>query len=74
MLSDFKNVAFKVDNFKKRNMLEIEQKWDLIKKSLRLAIELISTFGYNANLLVANNTVIPIAYYIMKNDISNSFY
>lgn len=73
VLSDFKNIAFKVDNFKKNNMLAIEQKWDKIKKSLRLAIQLISTFGYNSNLLVANNAVIPIAYYIMKNDISESY-
>lgn len=73
VLSDFKNIAFKVDNFKKNNMLTIEQKWDSIKNSLRLAIQLISTFGFNSNLLVANNAVIPIAYYIMKNDISESF-
>ena len=73
VLNDIVNIAFKVDNFKKRNMLSIEKNWDSITDSLRRAIYLISSFGYNDKLLIANNSVIPIAYYLMKNNISDNF-
>lgn len=32
VLSDFSNIAFKVDNFNKQNMMKIESRWDDIKK------------------------------------------
>ena len=73
ILSDFKNIAFKVDNFKKQNMLAIEKNWDNISKALISAIELFSSFGYDRSLLVANNLVIPVAYYLLKKDIPNDF-
>lgn len=33
VLSDFTDIAFKVDNFNKQNMIKIENNWDNIKKS-----------------------------------------
>lgn len=66
ILSDFKNIAFRVDNFKKENMLKIEDNWELIKKSIKNSVELVSSLGFNSRLLVANNAVIPIAYNLMK--------
>ncbi|MFH0988267.1 MAG: DUF262 domain-containing protein [Parcubacteria group bacterium] len=57
-------VAFKVDNFNRENTQKIEDNWDEVKKSLRLAIELVAGFGYNAQTLTSSNAVIPIAYYI----------
>lgn len=73
VLSDFSDIAFKVDNFNKSNMLKIEQSWELITNSLRTAIQLISSFGYNRDTLTSNNAIIPIAYYLSKNGISDSF-
>lgn len=73
ILSDFKNIAFKVDNFKKQNMLTIEENWDNISKALISAIELLSSYGYDRSSLAANNLVIPIAYYLLKKGVPNDF-
>lgn len=63
VLSDFKNVAFKVDNFNKPNMLKIEQNWKTIRKSLTSAFLLVSSLGFSRDSLSSNNAIIPIAYY-----------
>jgi len=65
VLSDLKDIAFKVDNFNKKNMSTIESKWDDIKKSIRQAVLLVSSFGYSGETLSSNNAIIPIAYYLM---------
>lgn len=66
VLNDFSDIAFKVDNFNKRNMLEIERNWDNVSNSINLAVKLISSFGYNKDNLTSNNAIIPIAYYLHK--------
>ena len=58
------NVAFKVDNFNKTNMLKIEDNWKTIKSALFSAFTLVSSFGFNRDSLKSNNAVIPIAYYL----------
>jgi hypothetical protein len=66
VLSDLSEIAFKVDNFSMTNMNTIEKKWDEIKKSIKLAVELCSSFGYTRQTLTSVNAIIPLAYYIMK--------
>ena len=66
VLSDFADIAFKVDNFNKANMLKIEDNWDTIKKAITQAVLLVSSFGYSRDTLRSNNALIPIAYYLMK--------
>lgn len=73
VLSNIQNIAFKVDNFKKENMLIIEDKWADIKSSLRISVELFSNFGYNRNTLAANNAVIPVAYYLIQKELPTNF-
>lgn len=73
VLSDFTDIAFKVDNFNKANMLAIESNWDKISNSIRLAVELIASYGYSRETLVSNNAIIPIAYYLFKKEVSDSF-
>jgi len=65
VLSDL-DVAFKVDNFNRQNMLKIEENWENITKSIRLAVDLVDAFGYNYETLVSGNALIPIAYYLYK--------
>ena len=65
MLTGFSDIAFKVDNFNKQNMLKIEQNWQTIKTSITQAFLLISSFGFSRDSLKSNNAVIPIAYYLM---------
>jgi uncharacterized protein with ParB-like and HNH nuclease domain len=73
VLSDIQNIAFKVDNFKRQNMLLIEEKWDEIKSSLKIAVELFSNFGFNRSTLAANNAVIPVAYYLIQRELPTNF-
>ncbi|HPQ29398.1 MAG TPA: DUF262 domain-containing protein [Desulfobacteraceae bacterium] len=72
VLSGIKDIAFKVDNFNKPNMQKIEDEWDKISSAIRIAIGLISGFGYSRETLTSNNAIIPIAYFIKKNDLSES--
>lgn len=64
--SGFRNIAFKVDNFNRENMLTIEKKWEGITKAIQSAIILVSYFGYYRDTLASNNAVIPIATYLYK--------
>ena len=49
-------------------MLKIEENWEKIKQAVKLAFELVSSFGFSNDNLRSNNTVTPIAYYLMKRD------
>ncbi len=73
VLCDFPDIAFKVDNFNKKNMLTIEQDWEKITEAIRLTVNLISAFGYNRDTLVSNNALIPIAYYLLKKGSPHNF-
>lgn len=73
VLNGLRDIAFKVDNFNKKNMLIIEENWDDIIDAIRLAVSLISSFGYNRYTLTANNVVIPIAYYILVKKLPQNF-
>ena len=54
-------------------MLIIESNWEEISKAIRLAVELIASFGYSRETLMSNNAIIPIAYYIFKKGLTDSF-
>jgi len=73
VLSDFSDIAFKVDNFNKSNMMLIESNWEKIKLSIFRTLKLISTFGFSKDTLSSYNAVIPIAYYFMHKDIPDNF-
>lgn len=73
VLSDFTDIAFKVDNFNKPNMLKIESNWSVIKKSLMQAYNLISSLGYSGETLSSNNAIIPIAYYLKEIGFPSNF-
>jgi uncharacterized protein with ParB-like and HNH nuclease domain len=66
VLSGFKDIAFKVDNFNQENMLIIEKQWDDITKSIKSAIVLLSGLGYHRETLTSNNALIPIAGYLYR--------
>ncbi|TBL81729.1 DUF262 domain-containing protein [Paenibacillus thalictri] len=66
VLCDFTDISFKVDNFNAANMKKIEDEWDTISQSIRVAVKLLASFGYNAKTLTANSVIIPVAYYIYR--------
>ncbi len=73
VLSDFSNSAFKVDNFNKQNMMKIEFRRDDIKKSIKQAVLVVSSFGYSGETLTSNNALIPITYYLFINGMPDNF-
>lgn len=67
VLADFNDIKFKVDNFTKENMSIIEANWEKVSSSIRTAIELVAKYGYSRDNLLATTAIIPIAYFIYKN-------
>jgi hypothetical protein len=73
VLSDFTDIAFKVDNFNRKNMTLIEKNWANITQALRLTVTLISALGYHRDTLTSNNALIPIAYYLYNIGLPGNF-
>lgn len=73
VLSDLPDFRFKVDNFNKENMLKIEDSWEDITSAIRTAFTFASINGFNRDTLPSNFTLIPIAYYLLKNRLSYEF-
>lgn len=73
VLSSFNDIAFKVDNFNKSNMLKIEESWNSITRAIRLAVNLVASFGFNRETLTSTNAIIPIALYLKRINASDSF-
>ena len=73
VLTDFTDIAFKVDNFNKPNMMKIEDNWDNIKRAIKQSVNLVSYFGYTGETLSSNNALIPIAYYLLTIGMPENF-
>lgn len=73
VLSNFSDIAFKVDNFNRHNMEKIENAWGTIKKAIMQAVHLVDYFGYSGETLSSNNALIPIAYYLMTIGLPENF-
>lgn len=73
VLTDFTDIAFKVDNFNKPNMMKIETNWDNIKRAIKQSVNLVSYFGYTGETLSSNNALIPIAYYLLTIGMPENF-
>ena len=58
------DIAFKVKNFNKENMMKIEKRWEEIKRAIRQTVCLVSSFGYCGETLSSNNALIPISFYL----------
>lgn len=66
VLCDFSNIAFKIDNFKHDAMEKIEQNWQSITESIRIAFRLVDSFGFDRNTLASNAVMIPVVYYLNR--------
>jgi hypothetical protein len=71
VLADFSDIKFKVDNFTKANMAIIEKNWEHTATAIKSAIKLIAKYGFNRDNLTATNAIIPIAYFIFKNELDD---
>ena len=73
MLADIEDVRFNVSNVNYDNMRKVEQNWGDIARSVRIAVELAAHFGLSHENLRANNSLIPIAYYIYSRKLQTEF-
>ena len=69
LTENIKNIKFKVNNFKRENVELIEKNWENISKTLKITMNLLKVLGYNKFNLSSNSTILPIALYILKNNI-----
>jgi hypothetical protein len=73
MLAGISDIGFKVKNFTSDNMAELDKKWDDIGDSLKLAVALLSDLGLSDATLSAKSVVIPVAYYLHKRKLDDSY-
>ena len=73
MLNDIPSVAFQVRNFNASNMSKLESSWDNVR-STRQTVRLLADFGFNDRTLSAKSVVIPIAYYLYKRQVPESYF
>lgn len=73
VLSGVPDVGFKVENFTAANMARLEELWDDITHSLRLAVSLLSDFGLSGKALTANSLVIPLAMYVQHRKLDQAY-
>ena len=73
MLAGVGNVRFRVTNFNRNNMKLLEENWDPITRAVRSAVELVAKFGFSQASLSANYAVLPIAYYLYRQDTPTGF-
>ena len=73
VLTDLPSIVFKVTNFTAENMGIIEDQWDTIADKLKLAVSLVASFGFTAQTLTSQNSVIAIAYYLKDRELDQPF-
>ncbi len=65
-------VIFKVESFKRENIVKIMSSWNEIKSALEKGVDLLVEFGFSYENLTSLNAVIPIAYYYMNCNLDDS--
>ncbi|MBU5945647.1 DUF262 domain-containing protein [Streptomyces griseoincarnatus] len=73
VLLDKGDIRFKVDNFDRTTMADLEKHWADIERSLRLAVALLADFGFSRVTLTANSVVIPLAYYLHRRGLGDGY-
>ena len=67
------DTRFRVSNFTQENMSKVEKSWQRISTALVQAATLLSSFGYSSRTLTADSVIIPLAYYIARRDLKDSY-
>ena len=73
VLTGVAEIGFKVRNFNSANMGALEKDWDEIAKALTVAAGLLADFGLSAASLTANSVIIPIAHYVHRRGLDDSY-
>lgn len=73
VLTNISDIGFRVENFTKSNMERLEENWDRIATALKIAVRLLSSFGFSNETLPAASVLIPLADYIYQRDLSEKY-
>lgn len=73
LTDDIADIRFKVTNFNASNTKKIEDNWKNITGALKQAVALLSSFGFTERSLTSANSVLPIAYYLLKRGLPQSY-
>lgn len=73
MLADISSVGFKVSNFNRPNMLELERRWEEIERAIEITVRLAANYGFSRQTLSADSALLPIAYYLYRRGASVSY-
>ena len=66
LCADISSIKFKASNFDKTNMQIIHERWEDLTKAIELAVKFINDYGFNKTNFASNNSLIPIAHYILE--------
>lgn len=58
------SIKFTIENFKPQRMKKIRAEWENMAGAIKLAVKLVSDFGFNQKNFASNNALIPLAQYI----------
>ncbi|MET8954751.1 DUF262 domain-containing protein [Streptomyces sp. NPDC004533] len=67
------DIRFKVDNFDRDTMTNLEKHWSDIEGALRLGVALLADFGFSGVTLTANSVLIPLAYYLHRRNLGENY-
>lgn len=73
VLANVGDIGFKVKNFTSATMATLDEEWDAISNSLKVAAGLLSDFGLSSVTLSANSVLIPIAYYVHRRGLTQRY-
>jgi hypothetical protein len=73
VLADVGDIGFKVKNFTTANMATLELNWDALSSSLQVAVGILSDFGLSSATLTADSVLIPVAYYVHRRGLTQSY-
>lgn len=66
MITDRANIQFRVDAFTTENVAALEDNWERIEKALRVAAQLLASFGFSERTLSAGSVLLPVADYLAQ--------
>lgn len=73
MLAGIASVGFKVENFTRNSMKELEEQWGGIRNALLLTVELAASFGLSGQGRWAESSLLPVAYHLYRIKAPNNF-
>jgi hypothetical protein len=73
VLTDAGDIRFRVANFTKENMKQLDENWDRVASALRLAAKLLGRFGFSERTLTAHSVLIPVAYYVYVRGLGDNY-